>query len=342
MDIGLYANTHGLGYRDETNLFARSIPAAQMRPVQIAQLAERSGFHSLWFPDHVCMPRQSTSAHAANASGTRAYEPQHNMLDAAVVMGAVAVSTSRLKLATSVLIAPYRGPLNDARQFASVDQLSNGRLILGVGAGWMKEEFDALGLPYEKRGAMTNECIEIYKQCWTKEVVSFQGRFYRLENLSMDPKPMQKPRPPIVYGGIIPASARRAARYCDGFYPLFLDPHAEPTRFGPLQDVIRREMEQKGRDPANFSMLCAASARLTSRNDSQAQQKSRPICTGIAEQVLSDLERLAEAGYSLVVCLFDCPSGRIEELEEQIQRFAEEILPAAKGIKAKGGWQASV
>src|SRR5262245_11161827 len=148
MRIGLYANTHGLGHRDETNFFLRSMPASMMSTVQMAQLAERLGFHSMWFPDHVCMPTQSASEHVANASGTRAYESRHTMLDAAVVMGAVAVSTTRLKLGTSVLIAPYRNPLSDARQFATVDHLSNGRLLLGVGAGWMREEFDAVGVPY--------------------------------------------------------------------------------------------------------------------------------------------------------------------------------------------------
>jgi probable F420-dependent oxidoreductase len=170
------------------------------------------------------------------------------MLDAAVTMGAVAASTNTLKLGTSVLIVPYRNPLSDARQFATVDALSNGRLILGVGAGWMKEEFDALGLSYAERGAMANECIEIFKRSWTTEVVDFHGRFYNFDSVSMDPKPVKKPRPPIIFGGVVPAGARRAARYCDGFYPIFLDPQAEPKRFAPLLDEIRREAGRLGRD----------------------------------------------------------------------------------------------
>jgi alkanesulfonate monooxygenase SsuD/methylene tetrahydromethanopterin reductase-like flavin-dependent oxidoreductase (luciferase family) len=178
MEIGVYATTHGIGYRDEMNFFLKSTPIEEMRPVRIAQLAERAGFHSMWFADHVCMPTGSAWTHVANASGKRAYEAHHNMLDAAVTMGAVAASTNTLKLGTSVLIVPYRNPLSDARQFATVDALSNGRLILGVGAGWMKEEFDALGLSYGERGAMANECVEIFKRSWTAEVVDFdQGNF---------------------------------------------------------------------------------------------------------------------------------------------------------------------
>jgi alkanesulfonate monooxygenase SsuD/methylene tetrahydromethanopterin reductase-like flavin-dependent oxidoreductase (luciferase family) len=236
-----------------------------------------------------------------------------------------------------VLIVPYRNPLSDARQFATVDALSNGRLILGVGAGWMKEEFDALGLSYGERGAMANECIEIFKRSWTAEVVDFHGRFYNFDSVSMDPKPVQKPRPPIIFGGVVPAGARRAARYCDGFYPIFLDPQAEPNRFAPLLDEIRREAGRLGRDLSRFFLMAVASARLTVPGDPQHGKKPRPICTGAAEQLLSDLQRFADAGYSLVVLIFDC-LGRVEELETQIQRFGEEVIPAAKGIRAKGGW----
>ena len=337
MEIGLYATTHGIGYRDELNFFLKSTSLEEMRPIRIAQLAERAGFHSMWFADHVCMPTGSASAHVANASGKRAYEARHNMLDAAVTMGAVAASTTTLKLGTSVLIVPYRNPLSDARQFATVDALSNGRLILGVGAGWMKEEFDALGLPYSERGTMANECIEIFKRSWTQEVVDFHGRFYNFDSVSMDPKPVQKPRPPIIFGGVVPAGARRAARYCDGFYPIFLDPQADPNRYALLLDEIRREADRMGRDLSRFFLMAVASGRLTVPGDPQHGRNPPTICTGAHEQVLSDLQRFADAGYSLVVLIFDC-HGRVEELEEQIQRFGEEVIPAAKGIKAKGGW----
>ena len=119
MEIGIYANTHGQGYRDDTDMYLASSPFEEMRPVRTAQLAEQHGFHSVWYPDHVCMPIQSGSAHTANVSGQRAYQPHHNMLDMAVVMGAVAACTQRIKLGTSVLIAPYRHPLADAVTVAS-------------------------------------------------------------------------------------------------------------------------------------------------------------------------------------------------------------------------------
>lgn len=339
MQLGLYANTHGVFFRDEENLFGRSVPGEVIDPAGIGQLAEACGFHSMWFPDHVCMPLSSTSAHVANASRTRAYEPRHTMLDAAVVMGAVAGATQRIKLGTSVLIAPYRGPLNDARQFATVDVLSGGRLILGVGAGWLEEEFTALGLPYADRGERTAECIEIYKRAWSDDIVTFSGEHYRFANISMDPKPLQKPRPPIVYGSVAPAGARRAVHHCDGLYPLFLDPGADPFRFAGLQEIVRKELESLDRDVASFTMIAAASMRITDASDPVAQRPKRPICTGSAEQVLEDLERFAAAGYSLVVAAFDCPSGEVAELREQIARAGHEVVPAARGIEAAGGWR---
>jgi probable F420-dependent oxidoreductase len=342
MRIGLYAHTHGVSYRDEQNKYVKSIPATSMRLVDVAQRAERAGFHSMWFPDHVCMPLSSTSGHVVNESKTRAYEPRHEMLDPTVAMAAVAVSTERIRLGTSVLIAPYRGPLNDARQLATVDVLSNGRLWVGVGAGWLEEEFDALGVPFRERGGRTDEAIEIYKRAWCDDVVSFSGRHYRFANLSMDPKPVQKPRPPIVYGGVTAAGARRAARCCDGLYPLFLDPGADPFRYASLQDVVRRELDSQKRDPGSFFMIAATSMRVTDASDPVASRRKRPICTGTPEQVVEDFARFAAAGYSLVICALDCPSHAVDEICEQLDRAARDVLPVAVEVSSAGGWKAVV
>ncbi len=335
MELGIYSTSHGLGYRDGENFFAKSIPFDMMQPIEVAKKVEDADFHSMWFPDHVCMPVESSSGHVANASRTRAYESRHNMLDAAVLMGAVANATSTLKIGNTVLIAPYRGPLNDARQFATVDILSKGRLILGVGAGWLEEEFSALGLSYQNRGEMTNECIEIYKRSWTDDVVEFHGSFYDFSGISMDPKPIQKPRPPIIFGSVVPAGARRAARFCDGLYPLFLDPKADPFRFSNLQDIVRHELDTLERAHDSFSMIACASMRVQKES---FEGKERPICTGSPEQVLSDLERLAKAGYSHVVAFYDCPSGQISELLDQISITGNAIIPEAKKLVPDGGF----
>ncbi len=338
MKIALYANTHGIPYRDETDLHAKPVPVEEMQPVRVAQLAEQSGFHSIWFPDHVCMPISTESKHTANASGARAYAPQHNMLDAQVVMGAVAASTHTIKLGTTCLIPPYRHPLSDARQLATIDVLSGGRLIVGVAAGWMAEEYTALGLDIAERNQRLEECIEIYKRSWLDERVNYSGDYYQFSNLSMDPKPLQHPRPPIVLGATTAAGARRAARCADGLYPLFLDPQAKPDRYTGLQDEIRRESERVGRDTSDFHMLCAVSARLCP--DEERLWKQRPICTGHPEEIIEDLSELARNGYSLAVVALDSPSGSLTEFMDQVAHFGELVIPAAEKLRPAGEWKA--
>ena len=337
MKIGLYANTHGIGYRDETDLHARSVAVDQMRPVEVAQRAEEAGFHSIWFPDHVCMPTSSESDHTANASGNRAYASQHNMLDAQVVMGAVAAATTRIRLGTTCLIAPYRHPLSDARQLATLDVLSDGRLMVGVAAGWMVEEYDALGLDFSERNSRLEECIEIYKRSWCDALVSFEGDYYRFSSLSMDPKPIQQPRPPIVFGATTPAGARRAVRCADGLYPLFLDPQARPDRYRKLQEEVRKEAESTGVDTRSFRMLCASSARLCEVSEKHSPR--RPICTGGPDAILDDLSEFAANGYSLVVLALDCPSGSLSEFIDQISQIGELVIPAAEGLVPRGEWK---
>ena len=340
MEVGLYGNTHGQSYRDDVNMFLHHTPVEQMDPLRVAETAERAGIHSIWYPDHVCMPSDSESFHTANKSGQRAYQRRHNMLDAAVVMGAVAVRTTTVKLATSVLIAPYRHPLSDARQFMTVDRLSGGRLMLGVGVGWMVEEFEAVDIDYAERNRRTEECIQIYKASWTGDLATFEGNYYNFRNVSQDPKPVQQsPHPPIVFGSNTIRGARRAARFCDGLYPLFLDTYTEAGRFAHLQDEVRRELEAQGRSPADFIMQCAATARITDAGDPASEARPRRTCTGTAEQIVDDLAQLAEAGYSLAVCMLDCPSGALSEQLDQIERFGAEVIPEARKLKPAGEWK---
>jgi probable F420-dependent oxidoreductase len=340
MQIGLYAHTHGVGHRDAAGNHTRSTPAGLLDPVGVAQAAERCGFHSMWFPDHVCMPRETRSAHVTNRSGRRSYEPRHDMLDALVTMGAVAATTSTLKLGTSVLIAPYRHPLSDARQLATVDALSGGRVLVGVGAGWMRDEFDALGVPFAERGSRTEEAIEIYRRSWADDAVAHRGEHFSFADVSMDPKPLKAP--PIVYGGVSPRGARRAARHCDGLYPLFLDPALDPAHHAGLHDIVRAELDVIGRDPATFTMMAATGIRVTDTPDPGPDGRSRMRCAGTADQVLADIEEFARAGYSLLVCKMDCPTGELAELREQLERVGEEIIPAAAGVDASGGWRSGL
>ncbi len=333
MEISLMMPTHGLLFRNEENAFLPA-PDRNVDVVEVAQLAERLDYHSLWFSDHVLMTRSSDSGHPANWSGERAYPGNAYMLDGLVSMGAVAAATNRIRFAPSVLISPYRHPLHDARQLATVDVISGGRLIAGVGAGWLKEEFDALGQPYEARGRMLEECVEIYRKCWKDEWIDYDGEFYRFKDVSMNPKPIQE-EIPLVFGAATKAGARRAAKWGAGLYLLFLDPYPEPRRYDKLHSEVLKQIEQNGRDGDKFEFSVMVSALPTDASDPQSKVSKRKALTGTPEQVLGDIEQFADAGYSRCVVHLDVQSGTYAEYLELVERFGTEVIPQAKQIAVR-------
>ena len=335
MDFGLTMPTHGLLRRDERDFFLQSVPAEEMRPVEVAQLAERLGYHSVWFSDHVCMGRDEGAHHTANTSGTRAYPNRAVMLDVIATMGAIAGATTTLRMAPSVWIAPYRHPLVAAHQLATVDVLSGGRLIVGVGSGWDPQEFAAVGGDFEHRGSVTEEHIQIFKHAWTEPYLDFSGRFYEIHDVSLEPKPVQKPHPPIIFGAVTDIGARRAARSSDGIYPMFLDSHGDPGRFEHLRETVLREAERVGRDVSAFRMYAFCSGLVVAPGDELARREPRCTLTGTADQVLGDIERFAAAGYSHLTMHFDVRSGAMAEYLEIVERFAAEVIPAARSITAR-------
>lgn len=327
MDIGVCLPTHGVMGRDARgNAVLVNVPVTGMRPVETAVRAEELGYHSVWLSDHVVTERETVVAHPANASGHRVYPDRPVILDVVATMGAIASRTSRLRMAPSVYIAPYRHPLNTAHQFATLDVLSQGRMIMAVGVGWETGEFTALGADYAHRGGVTEECIEIYRQAWTQPWIEFHGKYFDIADVSMDPKPVQTPHPPVWYGGMSPVAARRAARHCDAFYPLFLDAGAHPERMAPLHREISEEAERTGRDLTGFVLGGFCQARLTNT--------AGPLLTGPAGKVLEDLETFARHGYSHLTLQFDCPTGTVEEYRDQLETFAATVLPDATGIVA--------
>lgn len=335
MDFGLTMPTHGLLMRDERDFYLQKLAAEEMRPVEVARLAEELGYHSVWFSDHVCMGRDEGAFHTANTSGTRAYPNRATMLDMIATMGAIAGATTTIRMASSVWIAPYRHPLVAAHQLATVDVLSDGRLIVGVGSGWDPQEFAAVGGDFEHRGSVTEEQIEIFKHAWSAPYVDFHGRFYDIHDVSLEPKPVQSPHPPLVFGAVTEAGARRAARTCDGIYPMFLDSYGDPARFEHLREAVLREAERIDRDVSAFRMYAFCSGLVCAGGDEAAWRSPRMTLTGTPDQVLTDIERFAAAGYSHLTMHFDVRSGAMSEYLEIATRFAEDVLPSARAITAR-------
>jgi probable F420-dependent oxidoreductase len=181
---------------------------------------EAAGYASLWVGDHVVFPRRVESPYPYNVDRRSPFDPDQPLYEPATLLAYVAARTSRVRLGISVLVLPQREPLLAAKQLAVVDALSRGRLVVGVGAGWMREEFEALGMPFDDRGARTDEWISILRHAWMRPHEPFRGRFR-----SFDPVGMLPSRPiPILIGGQSPPALRRAARLGEGWNGVRLSP----------------------------------------------------------------------------------------------------------------------
>ena len=223
-----------------------------------AQLAEELGFDALWVSDHVVVPRSLDSRYPYSRDGSFPVSPDMPLMEPLATLLFAAAVTERVKLGTTVLVIPMRNPIVTAKQLASLDVLSNGRLILGVGAGWMEEEFKMLGVPFERRGARTNEYIRLIKALWTEGNPSFEGEFWQIKDVGFSPKPLQQPHPPIWTGGHSAPALRRAGRLGDGWHAVGVSPDTLREQFQEVQ----RHAEKAGRDPASLTLSVRPRVRL--------------------------------------------------------------------------------
>lgn len=234
---------YGLGY-------ANTIPFTDPAPARdLAQAAEDAGFESIWTVEHVIWPHDYDSEYPYHGSGKMPGNPSIPIPDPLIWLAWVAANTTRLRLATGVMILPQRNPLVLAKQLATLDHLSGGRVELGVGVGWLEEEFDALGVSFADRGARANEAIEAMRALWRDDSARYEGTSVRFSGIAMNPKPVGGSIP-IVVGGESRAAARRAARLGDGYYP-------GPDSLEKLESAIgllREECERADRDPSEIEI----------------------------------------------------------------------------------------
>ena len=230
--------------------FANTGPFVQPEAAAaFARAAETAGFESIWTVEHVVVPSGYTSVYPYDPSGKmpgREVAPIPDPLIWLTWMGAV---TTRIKLATGILILPQRNPVVLAKEVATLDRMSGGRVLLGVGIGWLREEFEAIGVPFERRGARTDDYVAALRALWTQDKASHDGEFVRFRDCILRPRPVQAPVP-IHVGGTSDAAARRAGRLGDGFFPA-KGSHAELAR---SFDLVRRTAVEHGRDPDAIEM----------------------------------------------------------------------------------------
>ncbi len=239
--------------------FASSAGTDPQSALDIARVAERVGFESVWGGEHVVFPSTIESSYPYTPDGRVPAGPETPIPDPLIWLAYVAAAAPTLRLGTCILILPQRNPLVLAKELATLDHLTAGRVELGIGVGWMREEFDALGVPWERRGRRTDEYVEAMRAVWSGSHVEYHGEFVDFAPLTCTPRPAQGAGIPILVGGDTEAAVRRAARLADGYFPGAGD----ADRLAELIAAVRGACSDRGRDPETIEINAMFGAHLS-------------------------------------------------------------------------------
>ena len=289
MELGCHLPVYGAAAtREALTLFARRMEAL--------------GYDSLWVSDHVVIPYQIRSRYPYNATGDFPLPPTTDFLEPLTVMALVAGLTSKIRLGTSVLVLPHRHPVLTAKMLATLDHLAPGRVILGAGVGWMKEEIELFGVPYGRRGAWSDEAIRVMRACWRDERVSFTGEFFAFEGLGCRPRPANGTIP-IWIGGHTERALARVATLGDGWHAAF--PSVDALREGIA--AVRKACAAAHRDPATLTL--SARLGLSARR--------------AADDALAELRALRDLGVHHVI--LETQTRDVATMVATDERFAREV-----------------
>ena len=313
MDFGFYLPNNG--------------PTARPGPLaDMARRGDRLGFHCMVVGDHILVPKDISSAYPYTVGGEFPGSESGEYLEQLTILTFLAGVTEHIRLVPSVMIVPYRNPLLTAKILATIDVLSNGRLTLGVGVGWMEEEFVALDAPpFAERGAVTDEYLRAYKELWTSDNPTFEGKYCRFSDIGFLPRPVQRPHPPIWVGGQSRRAIRRAAVLGNGWHPVGAIAAAslEPEELAQGMDDLRRYAEGAGRDPSEIDV--ALKAPLYDPGVTPGGDRRR--FSGEPDQILQDVQTYTDLGVTHLI--FDIRSSDLTQTVERMAWFAEEVMAHA-------------
>lgn len=287
-----------------------------------ARQAERLGFDSVWAAERLVNPWEMGTKYPYKADEQWFVPPESPFLETLTVLTFLAGVTEKVRLGASVIVLPYRHPLFTARVATSIDTLSKGRLILGVGIGWMPEEFAALGVPFKDRAGMSHEQLEIFNLLWSEERPRFDGRYYQFEPVAVNPRPVQEPRFPIWIGGESEPAQRRVAKYGDAWFSYFIK--IAPSELVGRFEQVRGWAVEAGRDADAIKLCCCRPIEVTEKPVPQEPD----ILRGTPEQLAEALGAYRDAGVQHIALQF--MKGRWPERKEQIERFGLETIPALR------------
>ncbi len=314
MDFGIHIGTRGCLTTRE-NIMA------------VAQTAEALGYTHLGVADHLIVPLQTGVRYPYTADGVWPGAPSGECFDCIATLAFLAACTQKLKLLTSVVVVPHRPAVLAAKLFLTADVLSGGRVIAGVGTGWMREEFEALGTPpYDERGAVTDEYLTAWRSLWDEPWPSLDGKYAKFDNVVFAPKPASTPRLPIWVGGESAPALRRTVKFGDGWYPVSNNQTIRLSTPELLRDGVarlHRVAEKAGRDPGTIDIGYLWFGPPVWGD----QSGERRLFSGTSSDMLADAAALERAGARHVILYLQRPT--IEETLEVIQRFGEEVVRKA-------------
>ncbi|MBT3371507.1 MAG: LLM class F420-dependent oxidoreductase [Rhodospirillaceae bacterium] len=275
--------------------------------VALAVTAERLGFASVWVREHLFH-----STYVAERLGDKPYH------DALTVLTAIACATKTVRLGTSVLVLPWHDPARLGKMVATLDQLSGGRVDLGVGVAVTRDEFENLGVDFATRGKRTDEILGALQALWTQDTPEFAGEYYRYSGLKFSPKPLQAPYPPLLIGGSSAAAKRRVVRFGDGWHTL----RQSPSQFAEGRQDIIKEMEAAGRDPADLQFSLTLPVRFTGKAPS-APVQDRTALTGTDDDIVETIKAYEAAGLDEIVV--GVSSADVAENTDAMEHFMQRV-----------------
>ncbi len=288
---------------------------------ELAQHAERLGFDTLVEPsDHLIMPNKIRTIYPYSTSGE--YTDTTEDLDQATTLAFVAAKTDRIRLMTGISVVPYRNPIALANTYATLDYLSGGRLDFGAGTGWMKDEFELLNVPYEKRGEIMDENLRILKIIWSEKNPSFSGKYYHFKDVHFSPKVVQKPHPPIWVGGESPRAIRRAAELGNGWFPIDCNPTFPLLTLEQMKGAIARlrtQILKAGREPEEVKI--GYIAQNFELNDRPGDGR---LFAGDSRKIVEDIQKFEKLGVSFLAISF--LRENMEATKEYTERFATDVM----------------
>ena len=295
---------------------------------RFVQRAEALGFESVMAGDHILLPTGGTNQYPYTADGSFSRPADEPFLETMTMLGYMAACSDTIRLGSTVIILPYRNPIVQAKMFSSLDVLSGGRMICGVGVGWLEKEFDTLGVSYAERGPMSDEYLEIFKVLWTQADPEYHGRYYEIEGIQFSPKPVQQPHIPIWVGGHSRPALRRAARYGDCWHTT----RQTPDFVARNLPYLREQAERSGRDPDSITISLKRSLHFTDLDAREEKTTTRTggVVVANTREVIDDVYYCRELGIDQLTYDF-----RVEGIDACIgvmEHLAAEVLPVAQRL----------